>query len=116
MADVGQPLLPDSLSQFTQGARFLVELARPKRRFFSVQLSLLQASSQRFFLFVFWDITQTEELELLKSQLVSTVAHRLRPRSTSIQGFQRAVVPGIGGFDEGLYTSTALVRVFVRTY
>jgi two-component system phosphate regulon sensor histidine kinase PhoR len=76
---------------------FTVELPLPQKQFFTVDITLLDAGTERYTLFVFSDITKLKELEILKTHIASTVSHEIKTPMTSIQGFSELLAHNLDG-------------------
>ncbi|HMK56019.1 MAG TPA: CHASE2 domain-containing protein [Dissulfurispiraceae bacterium] len=97
-----------------------VALPLPRRNFFTVDLTKLDAGGREFYLAVFSDITEVKEREILKTNIISTVSHEIKTPMTSIQGFSEMLAGKLDGrlkhYAEVIYSEARSLVRFLDTF
>jgi PAS domain S-box-containing protein len=94
-----------------------IELREPERRTLMVNLSVVRDESARDLgvVSVFRDITSLKEVDKVKTQFVSMVAHELRAPLAAVEGYLSAFLTGAAGSDPE-FNRRMLERAKTRTH
>jgi PAS domain S-box-containing protein len=111
---IGKAYLPHSARYTVQSEE--IELTAPEPRTLMVNLSTVRDESGRELgvVSVFRDITGLKEIDQVKSQFVTMVAHELRAPLAAIEGYLSAFLTGAAGSDPEV-NRNMLERAKVRT-